>query len=96
MKKIDFYRAIIENCKEVYGVKFTQDEIDVIYKAMSNVVLEAVKAGETVGVIDGVKIEAVEIPEREARNPKTGEPVVVPAHMRAKAKFTPKFKDAIK
>lgn len=96
MKKIDFYRAIIENCKEVYGVKFTQDEIDVIYKAMGDVVIEAIKAGKTVEVVKGLKVETVEIPEREARNPKTGEPVVVPAHMRAKAKFTPKFKDAIK
>lgn len=96
MKKIDFYRAIIENCKEVSGVKFTQDEIDVIYKAMGDVVIEALKAGEKVEVVKGLKVETVEIPEHEAKNPKTGESVVVPAHMRAKARFTEKFKNAVR
>lgn len=50
---------------------------------------QAVQAGRKVSIREFLTIEAKDAAERQGRNPKTGEPITIPAHRRvvAKAKF---------
>lgn len=54
------------------------------------------KDGDSVKIIDSVTLSGREVPERTARNPQTGEAVVVPAHMAPKCKFGTVVKEYIK
>lgn len=50
---------------------------------------QAVQSGRKVSIREFLTIEAKDVAERQGRNPKTGEPITIPAHKRVsvKAKF---------
>ena len=56
----------------------------------------ALKDGKSVTLPGIGKIEAVEKPEREVRNPQTGEKKMAEAHTAPKFKFSTTFKSAIR
>lgn len=53
--------------------------------AFKEVVVESLESGEGVDLKGFVKFETKEVAERTAKNPKTGEAVLVPAHRKASA-----------
>lgn len=90
MNKNDFIKAVAAEA----GItqKDTRDVLD----AVQAVVYEAMKNGDSVKIIDSVTLSGKEVGERTARNPQTGEAVVVPAHMAPKCKFGAVVKAYIK
>lgn len=90
MTKNDFIKAVAAEAK------ITQKDAREVLDAVQSVVYEAMKNGESVKIIDSVTLSGKEVPERTARNPQTGESIVVPAHMAPKCKFGVTVKEYIK
>lgn len=79
---------------------FYLKDIKVVLSAMDDVVKEyfgQVTDNDEVSVqiIEGCKIGCSIVPERERKNPKTGEPVICPATCKPFSKFSEKFRDVI-
>lgn len=72
--------------------KRTADILD----QMQTAVFATMKNGEEVKLFDGVTLAGKEVPERVARNPQTGESVVVAKHIAPKAKFGTPVKNFLK
>lgn len=90
MKRTEFVKAVAE--KAGMTQKATKEILDV----MQEVVYAEMKNGEEVKIFDSVTLLGKEVPEREARNPQTGETIVVPAHLAPKAKFGTGIKGLLK
>lgn len=81
MKRTEFVKAVAEKAEMTQ--KATREILDV----MQEVVYAEMAKGEEVKVFDSVTLLGKEVPERECRNPQTGEAMVVEAHLAPKAKF---------
>lgn len=84
---------LVKAYAEVNGM--TQKLAKEQYDRLQTVVVDALKAEGEVKLFDGVTLVVKEVAEREARNPQTGETIVVPAHRSPKAKFGKAIKEAI-
>lgn len=74
----------------VYGYTgLSKAQADGAVRSVIVAVKEAVQAGKKVQIKEFLTIETKDAAERQGRNPKTGEPITIPAHKRvvAKAKF---------
>lgn len=72
---------------------FAQKDIKVVLEALDEAVTEIIKDGKAVKPFYSIAIEPVDVEER--KNPfKPDTPV--PAHRKARVKFMPSFKEAIK
>ena len=71
---------------------FTQKDATAAYDAFIEAVTEALKAGEKVQLIGFGSIEVKEVAAKTARNPKTNEPVEIPACKKPVMKFGKSFK----
>lgn len=65
---------------------YTQKDIKKVLEAQQKVVFATLPT-DAVKLMDGVTLTAVERAERAARNPQTGESMIVPAHKSPKCKF---------
>ena len=90
MNRSEFVKAVAEKAEMTQ--KATKEVLDV----MQEVAYEEMKNGGEVKIFDSVTLLGKEVPEREARNPQTGETIVVPAHLAPKAKFGKGIKDLLK
>ena len=63
--------------------------------AVFMVITEALEHGEKVAISGFGNFEARQVAERTARNPRTGESVVVPAHMAPKFKASRNLREAL-
>ena len=90
MNKTDFLKAVALET----GMSFKN--VSSVADAMTDVILETLKAGEDVRVFDGVIFDTVYVEERTGRNPSTGEIMNIPAHTKPKCKFGKKFKEALR
>jgi DNA-binding protein HU-beta len=63
--------------------------------AVFAVITEALEHGEKVAISGFGNFEARRVAERTARNPRTGQPVVVPAHLAPKFKASRNLKEAL-
>lgn len=68
--------------------KDAREAIDAFHETL----LETLATGEDVTVAEGLKFFIREVPERTCRNPRTDEPLVVPAHKAVKVKLGNCFK----
>jgi DNA-binding protein HU-beta len=66
----------------------THKEAKAHLDAFRTVVVGALAKGEDVALKGFVSFESKEVAQREARNPKTGEDVTVPAHRKASASLS--------
>ena len=64
-------------------------------EAVTLAIGNALQDGEKVSIHDFGTFEAVEKPERQGRNPKTGEAVTIPARKAVKFKAAKALKDAV-
>lgn len=60
------------------------------------VIKDTLAKGEEVKLTGFVNFEIKEVPERKARNIRTGEPIIVPEHKTVKAKLAKAIKDCSK
>lgn len=90
MTKQDFIRNVSD--KANISQKATRELLD----AVQEVVYEELKNGGEITLLDAVTLIGKEVPERTARNPQTGETIVVPRHLAPKAKFGQKIKNYLK
>ena len=87
MKKADFIRAIADK------TGFTQKDIRETLGAIQDVTYETLKSGDDVTVIDGLVLKRVFKEAHNARNPQTGETIVVPGKYVPKCKIGSKIKN---
>lgn len=90
MTRAEFVKAVAE--KAEITQKATKEILDV----MQEVVYAEMAKGEEVKIFDSVTLLGKEVPERTARNPQTGDEIVVPAHLAPKAKFGTGIKNLLK
>jgi DNA-binding protein HU-beta len=81
---------VVKAMAEVTGG--TQKDAKAHLEAFKTVVVEALKRGEDVELRGFVTFTSQEVAEGTARNPRTGEEVVVPAHRKAKATLAKKLR----
>lgn len=89
MTKREFIKRISEE------TDFKQVNITEIFNAAERVLTDTVRSGEDVSLFRWLKVETEIKPEREGRNPQTGETIVIPEHRVVKGKFTKAFRDAV-
>jgi DNA-binding protein HU-beta len=90
MTKKDFIKVIAERTEN------TQKDVAVIVDTALETIVEAVAAGEKVSFVGFGTFETVERSEREGRNPKTGEAMIIEACKSPKFKAGKNFKDSVK
>ena len=64
--------------------------------AVTNTIIEVLKNGDEVSLLGFGKFSVVDVAEREARNPQTGETMTVAAHKAPKFKFASNVKADIR
>lgn len=84
----------INKIAEMSGL--TKVKVAEVLDAVGEVVFNAIAEEDSVPVFDGMKVYGVTVAESVRRNPRTGEPVTIPAHMAPRAKFLGSFKNAVK
>ena len=90
MKKIDFIKLFAEKAN------ITQKDAREISAAYWDAIFEAMKDEDGVSPVQGVKFVTVHKDSRTARNPLTGESIVVPEKDVPKVKFGASVKDIFK
>ena len=90
MKRAEFIKAVAEQAE------MTQKAVKEVLEVMQEVAYGEMAKGEEVKIFDSVTLLGKEVPERTARNPQTGDEIVVPAHLAPKAKFGKGVKDFLK
>ena len=90
MNRTEFIKAVAEKAE------MTQKATKEILEVMQEVVYDEMKKGEEVKVFDSVTLMGKNVPERTARNPQTGEEIIVPEHLAPKAKFGTGIKNFLK
>lgn len=88
MKKQDLLKELAETAG------MTADSVESVLKALASAVVGRVKAGEAVKVPGLFMVTAKSYGARPGRNPKSGEPVEVPAALRVRIKTVKAFDDA--
>ena len=80
MNKTDLIKTVAEK------TGFTQKDVKTVMETLQDVVFATIKT-EEVKLMDGVTLSSKVVPQRTARNPKTGAEIVVPEHIAPKCKF---------
>lgn len=73
-----------------------QKTVSDIINTTIDTIKEALANGEDVKLTGFMNFEIKDVREREARNIRTGEPLIIPAHRIVKAKLTKAVKDCLK
>ena len=90
MNRTEFVKAVAEKAEMTQ--KATKEILDV----MQELVYAEMKKGEEVKIFDSVTLLGKKVPERECRNPQTGETMTVAEHLAPKAKFGTGIKGLLK
>lgn len=89
MNKKELIAAVADKC----GVKKTDAEK--VLEAFTEVVTDELKNGGKVAMVGFGTFEVAERAEREGRNPKSGESMIIPASRNPKFKVGKALKDAV-
>lgn len=86
----------VEMIKEVATkTGFTQKDIKSVMEAIQAVTFDTLVKGDEVKLMDGVTLSTVHKEARTARNPRTGETVMVDAKNAVRCKFGKPIKEAV-
>ena len=86
----------VELIKEVAGkTGFTQKDVKAVIEAIQGITFDTLAAGDEVKIMDGVSFTTVHKDARTARNPRTGETVMVDAKNAVRCKFGKAIKEAV-
>ncbi len=75
---------------------FRPQSVESVLKALTTAIVENLKAGESVTLPGIGKLVPVDQPERQRRNPRTGEVVTVPAGRKIQFRLSPKLKNEVR
>ena len=89
MNKTELINAIAEK------TEMTKKDTEVFVNTFIKTVTEALTDGEKVQLTGFGTFDVTEIAEREGRNPKTEEKIIIPEHNRPKFKAGKGLKDAV-
>lgn len=81
MTRNDFIKAVATATNN--SQKASKELIDTI----GQIIVDGMKSGEDVKAFEGITFAAKDVAERNARNPQTGETVIVPAKVKPVCKF---------
>lgn len=88
IKKTDMLTAIATKCEEA-GLKITKKDLDVVFKAQSDFLLETIAANEETKIGEVVKVGGKHEDAKQRRNPATGKTFMSePYDGKPYAKFT--------
>lgn len=90
MKRNEFIKVVAEKAE------MTQKATKELLEVMQEVAYGEMKKGGEVKIFDSVTLVGKMVPERTARNPQTGDEIVVPEHLAPKAKFGTGIKNLLK
>lgn len=90
MNKKDLVRVVAEDLEMTQ--KLVGEVVDAVFVNITNALVD----GDEVSITGFGKFVTVEKEERAARNPQTGEEIMVPAHSTPKFKAAQALKDAVK
>ena len=86
----------VEMIKEIAAkTGFTQKDIKSVMESIQAVTFNTLAKGDEVKLMDGVTLSTVHKDARTARNPRTGETVMVDAKNAVSCKFGKKIKEAL-
>lgn len=74
---------------------FMKKDVTAIFTVLDEIVVDGLKTDGVVKPITGVTLKANLVAAHDARNPKTGETVKVPAKKKVTGKFSESFKAAV-
>lgn len=74
----------------------TQKDIKIVVETVFDTIKDIVASGEKVNITGFGSFESVERAAKKARNPHTGEEIMIPASKAPKFKASKIFKDAVK
>lgn len=86
-------KELIDRLSERSGLY--KKDTEILLDALEEVITDAMVNGEIIPIMNVGKFMTKIVPEREARNPKTGEKVIVPAHRTMKFKQSNVMKDIL-
>lgn len=90
MNKADFIAVVAE--KGDITKKAAGEAVNLVL----DTIVDTLKKGEEVAITGFGKFSVVDVPEKEARNPKTGDTVIVAAHKAPKFKYASNVKADIR
>lgn len=79
MNKAELVDTVADKASSAGDKPVTKKEVDLVISATIDAIIEAVAAGEKVTLVGFGSFERRERKEREGRNPKTGDTMVIPA-----------------
>ncbi|HZG38786.1 MAG TPA: HU family DNA-binding protein [Nodosilinea sp.] len=79
MNKAELVDTVAEKASSASDKPVTKKEVDLVISATIDAIIEAVATGEKVTLVGFGSFERRERKEREGRNPKTGDTMVIPA-----------------
>jgi DNA-binding protein HU-beta len=79
MNKAELVDTVAEKAAAASDKPVTKKEVDLVISATIDAIIEAVAGGEKVTLVGFGSFERRERKEREGRNPKTGDTMVIPA-----------------
>ena len=89
MNKVEMIQEIAAN------TGFTQKDVKLVMESMQTVTFNALVKGDEVKLMDGVTLSKVHKDAHTARNPRTGETVMVDAKNAVRCKFGKQIKEAV-
>ena len=95
MKKTEFTKKVTELVRATEEFEVTLRETDAYIKAITDVILDAMADGDEVLFPRIAKFSVADVPARKARNPRTGEPIDVPAKKKVKVKVLSDLKNSV-
>lgn len=88
------YKDFIKQISKATG--YSQKNIQEVLDNAESVLIENIKNDEEVKILKTISIVPTQKGEKEARNPFTGETIVVPAKRTIKAKISKNLKEIVK
>lgn len=88
------YDGIRDNM-DILGYKLTKRQVEDVIDIAIETVKTRVADGEQVKIGNFLTLDLVDAAERSARNPKTGETILVPAKKKIKVKISSNFKEFV-
>lgn len=88
MNKTEFITALADKVG-------SKKNAETALQAFQEIITDALINGDKITITGFVSFEAVDVAEKDARNPRTGETVVAPAHKKIRVKAMKSLKDAV-
>lgn len=87
---------LVRRFQEILPYEMNKEQSKMAVDALCQTIHDSLLNGDNVTIYDVGTLNAIDKPERQARNPMTGETVTVAPNMTCKFKISPKLKQELK